>query len=1045
MKLHQLTMQYFGPYENQTVDFDDFANHPLFLISGDTGAGKSTIFDALLYALYGSEKRTAKTGNGRLATALRSNFAEDSDTTQVILTFSHQGKDYRVKRGMRIMRGGALDTRNSELTITNSAGSTDVIGKERDVNVAITDLLHLTRDQFRQIVLLPQGDFQRFLLANSDDREKLLRSIFRTGLYQQWGDEIKDRAGDLRTKLDEIGNRLNGVIDTFNLSADQELPDGEVGPKLTAMTAFNAAQSAKLNEDTATLTKSKAAAAKAEAAENAARVLAAHFAEQRKQQAADQELAAQAPEEAVRLQDIDELQWVQGQQSTFKHLQSDEAQLSTATDQVQTTNKKLSAQTAQITHLTVQLTTLQADDKLVNDKTQRRADIATELKRVSAITDAQNQLKSAMNVADKTQQDVAKAQGKLTQIQDEQTRLAKETAELHPDQLLRVADQQQHQIEGLTAANAALRDAQAQLDTVQAQLSDHQSKQSHLQTLEADAHKALQMVQLRYYNGQAAVLAAKLEVDTPCPVCGSTTHPRPAEADADAPMQEEVDRAQSKWAQAKTDVTQNDAEIEQLKAAVQDQKQTVIHVKANYDELCDAAQSDFSADVDWHSAFTELSAVLRGQQHTSQQDGVAQQSRQQEIAQRQTALTGEETAQQQSLTLAQQQSSQARESLASARAILQQLGAQLNDVQDTVALTTEDKELSEWLTEHQTALVAADKALQAANVAQSGLKGQLVSEQRELDRLQRVVATEHEQFDVLRAQHYGAALNTAPDFTVQQARLPELPSLEKASADYQKQRAQTDTLLAQANEAVAGATEPDLVTLSDKAKELRETADQQGQALGAARTQLEHNQDVVQQVQSGLDKFTADEQNLRTLKTLLTAFNGQNDRRLGLERYVLGAYFQQVLQVGTKRLQILTNGRYKFILAEGVTGTSNRTGLEINIYDDEVGGVRSVHTLSGGESFIAALSLALALGEIIQQESGGVSVDALFIDEGFGSLDADSLALAMETLETIQSHNRMIGVISHVDAMQRTIPDQLHVIADGTGRSTIKEVHRDGQ
>ena len=190
--------------------------------------------------------------------------------------------------------------------------------------------------------------------------------------------------------------------------------------------------------------------------------------------------------------------------------------------------------------------------------------------------------------------------------------------------------------------------------------------------------------------------------------------------------------------------------------------------------------------------------------------------------------------------------------------------------------------------------------------------------------------------------------------------------------------------------------------------------------------------------------FTANQTALAAyadLQTLATVMNGNGPKKLSLERYVLQAYLQEILNVANSRLQVLSNNRYQFVLHTSLGTQKIHSGLEIDVYDDQVGEKRAVQTLSGGESFIAALSLALALGEVIQQESGGINIDALFVDEGFGSLDANSLDVAMNALESLEGESRLIGIISHVTELRDNIPDQLQVEPAGTGRSHLKIVH----
>jgi len=201
---------------------------------------------------------------------------------------------------------------------------------------------------------------------------------------------------------------------------------------------------------------------------------------------------------------------------------------------------------------------------------------------------------------------------------------------------------------------------------------------------------------------------------------------------------------------------------------------------------------------------------------------------------------------------------------------------------------------------------------------------------------------------------------------------------------------------------------------------------------------LKGNQDVVEKMQAMLATSHKQQEQLAELAQLANVASGNSSQKLSLERFVLQTYLQKVLQTGNQRLKQLTNGRYQFQLDRSQGTFRNGTGLEINIYDDNAGKVRSVHTLSGGESFVAALSLALALATVIQEQAGGIKIDALFIDEGFGSLDEDALDMAMETLQQVEGKSRMIGIISHVSELEHQLPAQLRVIPEGNGESIVK-------
>lgn len=200
---------------------------------------------------------------------------------------------------------------------------------------------------------------------------------------------------------------------------------------------------------------------------------------------------------------------------------------------------------------------------------------------------------------------------------------------------------------------------------------------------------------------------------------------------------------------------------------------------------------------------------------------------------------------------------------------------------------------------------------------------------------------------------------------------------------------------------------------------------------------IERNQQIIQQYQEIYQQSQAEIDAFIQLKQLSQTMNGENERKISIERFVLQVYLAEVLAVANQKIQRLTKNRYQFELGQETGSYRGTTGLEIDIYDDEVGATRSAYTLSGGESFIAALALALGLAEVIQSQAGGVTIEALFVDEGFGSLDDEALSMAMEALETIENEGRMIGIISHVRELKERVPQQIRLIPNGRGKSKI--------
>ena len=255
---------------------------------------------------------------------------------------------------------------------------------------------------------------------------------------------------------------------------------------------------------------------------------------------------------------------------------------------------------------------------------------------------------------------------------------------------------------------------------------------------------------------------------------------------------------------------------------------------------------------------------------------------------------------------------------------------------------------------------------------------------------------------------------------------------------YEKERLIVEDRLSQLNHVALAETLPDLEQLEQQLDELKAAVQTQQKHCYHLQEQEQQNQQIIEEFSSIYQASQEQLDELIQLQQLSQTMNGENPRKTSLERYVLQVYLQEVLQVANVRLQRLTKNRYQFELADEVGSYRGKTGLEINIYDDEAGLTRGAHTLSGGESFIAALSLALALAEVIQTQAGGVLIEALFIDEGFGSLDEEALEMAIEALETIESEGRMIGIISHVRELKERVVQQIRIETEGSGQSKVR-------
>ena len=914
----------FGPYAGKTVlDFSAFGKGGLFLISGDTGAGKTALFDAITFALYGEV-----TGAYREPSMLRSDFAEPAATACVRLTFEHAGRQYTVTRAPEQTRRKA----RGEGTTTVAARAELVREPEppvsgmRQVTAAVTALLGIDAQQFAQVSMLAQNDFTRLLNAPSADRTRILRQIFGTGSYQK----LADAAADHAREAEKAAARANDALVLY-MSNLQAAPDAPQAPDLAALQAardpYRAAEAAQLAK-ALIASDTRAAAETTQAVETLDAAIA-------KTAAALETARSRA-----------------GLMRELEQVRRDRDAQDKALPALQTAWEAAEARRPQLEQLTAQLHTLADQEPRYQQLTalqqQAARDQRTAADCAANAGQARQQLdKLAAQLAEteKTLAGLGSPEAELTRLQN-QAEMAGQLLEACTDCLDRLPGLQRARAEALQAQDA-YRTAQNRADRA------------------ASHHAAL----LRSLNAQrAGLLARDLTEGMPCPVCGATHHPSPATLPEAAVTESQVDAAARELAAAQKAATKASETAGRCQAAAQ------------------AAEQSLTRDAD---AF---------------------------FARRGSRYAGPRAAELSQEALRQALSAQ-RDSLRGGLAGLQQQITRLTDRKAKAEQLTRQRAT---LTQRRTGLEQSWTDLQrqaaelAAAAAASAAKAKAAAESLPYpDR---------------------NALNTARTRLEQQAAALKA-ALDKAAADRQAaqdRRNALDSRAAALEQALAAGTE---APESSDADTLARTLDRQKSDRAAAETarreadrRLTANREAARLLAGAQKTADAARDRYAVWDSLARTLKGNLPGRIKLpfEQYVQAFYFDEVIEAANRRFTRMTDGQYTLRRRKS-EAIGDRTALDLDVFDAYTGKYRPVASLSGGESFMAALSLALGISDIIQQSAGGVRIDTLFIDEGFGTLDADALEKAVDTLAGLAGSDRLVGVISHVEALKNRLTRQILV------------------
>lgn len=879
MRPERLRLSAFGPYAGQEdLDFSALGNHTLFLICGPTGAGKSTILDAMCYALYGKTSGAVRSGED-----LRSNYVGYDRKTYVEFDFAIGDRHYRIYRSPTQLLERQKGDRSKPVEHKGKADfyEIDEEGREKahitskGVDSAVEKLLGVGLEQFRQIILLPQGDFRKLLLADSSDRQKIMEQLFQTGIYLAFEKKLQEETQKLKTEYSRGELQRTTLLETCRSESEEELE-----------------KQAETNEK---ILKEK-----------------------------ETEFMQADKEQQVFLRAYDEANMLHG---AFLRLETAE----TALKRMEEKRKEKEELRGHIKMIRAAQSVTKEWSEAVNAKKQQRTAAET-LEKAAADLPVKEKAKAeaeqALALFEKEkpkQKERIEMKGKLEQYRN-------------PSRSYGTAKREAERLAGIYAVK------QKEAERLREQVSAAEKKA-------AEDKKNWLCRNRIFMEGQAFVLAEKLTDGQPCPVCGSLSHPAPAAAGEDRITEKDV----------------KDAEWQM--------------------HLSDDAEKKIRREAEAYQA-KELAA--------------------------------------------------AKESADKAMTVLSELEKNLPAAyRDSLALEKEIKDLETRISSFEKSLEQAEEKRKNAETIYQALK-----EQKELLEKQagEFLKVSEEKNRILKIKVAEAGFTDWFECSRYMKEVPQLEAYENDLKIYDQSVHVEEEKIKGEKEKTAGKTKPDMNDWNEKRLKLLESMKRFVAEKAEKETELKKQKETLKKLWQ-LKETQKEISERYSLVAHLWEIAQGKETGINLERFVLGALLDAVTEKANLRLMEMSGNRYELLRKRGERSDGRKkAGLDLEVFDGNTGRARPAATLSGGETFLASLSLALGLADVVQEYAGRVHLDAMFIDEGFGSLDSESLDLAMKTLQELKGQNRLIGLISHVGGLEERIPAKLRVTKTQTGSTAAFEM-----
>lgn len=910
MRPLKITMSAFGPYAGEvTLDMQKLGKSGIYLITGDTGAGKTTVFDAISYALYGEAS-----GNYRENTTLRSKYASADTPTFVELEFEYNNKIYKINRNPEYPRpnkrgeGFTKQSANAELVMPDGS----VITKIKEVSAKVEEIIGINKNQFSQIAMIAQGDFRKLLNCETNERSKIFRKIFKTEPYHNIEIKLSSLFNELKRNREKeksgIEQYINQLKCNENDTLSLELERAKSGDVLIEDVIKLAGEI--INKDTLEYTKTQ-----------------------------------------KNIESINEE--IEKINSNIKLYENQEA-----------TKKAYAKASAKLEEFKTKRNECEKAYKSAEAQRERLDDLTRKINLINSKMPKYDELKSLENSINERTQSFEKSNNSLKLKQQEITLLEKEIdekskalEEVKGADLL--AQKLTVQKEEINKKAEALKELKTEIDRCKTEQKNLKNAQSFAKSA-LDEYGALEneynQIYIAFFNEQAGIIADELKDGEPCPVCGSTSHPNLARKSENAPSQADVESAQNlvKKAQEKADKARDTASA----------------LKSRFDEIAanvkSAAKKLFGTD---DNVFDDYNSNIK-------------------------ALKKEYDC-----TLALLKTANEKLNL------YQKLDKEIPKIQE------KQKSLSDEISTLNTQK-ASDEAFISENTKRvTSIKSELDFESADLAK------------DKLK--EYTNLSNDIKN------------AIEKSKNAFDDIKSKYDTqkgTKASLENALKEFKEIDLASLNEKSLKLNEYKKDIDETAKSLYSRIESNKLLVDNISEKRDILKGYDDKYVWLKALSETANGDisGKEKITLETFVQMTYFDSIIRKANIRLLTMSDGQYELVRRSDAETLKKNEGLALDVIDHFNGSSRSVSTLSGGESFMASLCLALGLSDEIQSSNGGIKLDTMFVDEGFGSLDGEALDRALSALTSLSQGNRLVGIISHVDALCDRIDNKIVITKDRT-------------